>query len=93
MATIKTNQTKKILLTRVEIVLTFFNKNEHVNSEKSGENHDGIQYGSPCQNNAALAELIGEELVLQRRKAEVRTILHLVQAFGASVNCSLCQTH
>ena len=68
-------------------------QNEHIESQAERQDHDEVQDGSPRQDDSKGTALVLEQLILKRGKtSEVGAILHLIQAFGTSMNRCLCQT-
>ena len=70
----------------------FFNQNEHVYAQHSGNHQDHIKKQSSCEDDAKRANLESHQLVFHRREAKVRVVLHLIQTFGAPVQGRLGQT-
>ena len=70
-------------------VLGFINQDEDVDAQAADKDHQDVHDRSPCHNDAKLPELILEQFVIQRRKAEVRAVLHLIEALGTPVDSCL----
>ena len=67
-------------------------QDEHVEGQTERQDHHEVQDCSPSQDDTKGAPLVLEQLVLERGKtSEVGAVLDLVQAFGATMNRSLCQ--
>lgn len=61
---------------------------------KYGSNyHSHIQQISPCQYDAKVANLLGNDLVFQGVETKQIRLLHVIKALRTLVHCLLCQSH
>ena len=73
-------------------VLGIFDQDKDIDAEESDEDHQDVHNRPSCHNYAKLSKFKLEKFVIERVKAEVGAILHLIQAFSAPVNRCLGNT-
>jgi len=64
-------------------VLGFIDQDKDIDAQAADKDHQDVHDRSPCHDNAKFPKLKLEQFVIQRRKAKVRAVLHLIETLGA----------